>query len=298
MNRRLPPWLKKRLPPGSGLDTVTNLLSELKLTTVCDGAHCPNRAECFQCRTATFMILGERCTRNCRFCAVEPILCKPLPPEADEPQRVAQAAAKLGLKYIVVTSVTRDDLPDGGAEHFANTIRAIKSAIPDAAVEVLTPDFKGNIPALHSVLQADCDVFNHNIETIPRMYPLVRPQANYQQSLNVLNAAAKWIREKNLSEKRFVKSGFMVGLGETNDEVIALMQDLKNALVDIVTIGQYLAPSKEHYPVDRFVEPETFAQWEAVGKEMGFKSVFAGPFVRSSYHAANIASQAAGSGEN
>ena len=294
MSHRLPPWLKIRLTPGSGLDQVTSLLSELKLTTVCDGAHCPNRAECFQKKTATFMILGDHCTRNCRFCAVEPFPSLPMAPEPDEPQRVAQAAARLGLKYVVVTSVTRDDLPDGGANHFAQTIREIKRLLPNSAVEVLTPDFKGNIPALHVVLEAGCEVFNHNIETIARLYPDVRPQANYQQSLDVLSAAADWIKANNLVGKRFVKSGLMVGLGESDDEVVNLMKDLKQAQVDIVTIGQYLAPSKEHFPIARFVEPAVFDRWSEIGKEMGFKSVFAGPFVRSSYHAALITEIAGG----
>lgn len=274
--------------PGNGLDQVTHLLSELKLTTVCDGAHCPNRAECYQKRTATFMILGDHCTRNCRFCAVEPFPGLPMAPEPDEPQRVAQAAARLGLKYVVVTSVTRDDLPDGGAGHFAKTICEIKKLIPNSTVEVLTPDFKGNIPALHLVLEAGCDVFNHNIETISRLYSEVRPQANYQQSLDVLSAAAAWIKENGYLEKRMVKSGLMVGLGESDEEVVCLMEDLKKANVDIVTIGQYLAPSKEHHPVVRYVEPEIFNRWAEIGKQMGFKSVFAGPFVRSSYHAALI----------
>ncbi len=297
MNRRLPPWLKKRLPPGNGLQMVTNLLDELNLTTVCDGAHCPNRAECFQCKTATFMILGNQCTRNCRFCAIEPVT-QILPPDPDQPRRVAQAAARLGLKYVVVTSVTRDDLPDGGAAHFAQTITEIKKLMPETSVEVLTPDFQGNIAALHSVLEADCDVFNHNIETIDRLYSAVRPQANFQQSLNVLQAAAEWFEQKGLSNSRFVKSGFMVGLGETNDEVVELMKTLKRHRVDIVTIGQYLAPSSAHHPVDRYVEPEIFAQWEQIGSTMGFRSVFAGPFVRSSYHAAHVADKAACSAEN
>lgn len=274
--------------PGNGLDQVTHLLSELKLTTVCDGAHCPNRAECYQKKTATFMILGDHCTRNCRFCAVEPFPGLPMAPEPDEPQRVAQAAARLGLKYVVVTSVTRDDLPDGGAGHFAKTICEIKKLIPNSTVEVLTPDFKGNFPALHLVLEAGCDVFNHNIETISRLYSEVRPQANYQQSLDVLSAAAAWIKENGYQEKRMVKSGLMVGLGESDEEVVCLMEDLKKANVDIVTIGQYLAPSKEHHPVVRYVEPEIFNRWAEIGKQMGFKSVFAGPFVRSSYHAALI----------
>lgn len=309
--RRLPPWLKKRLPAGGAVESTANLLSKLNLTTVCDGAHCPNRAECFQCRTATFMILGERCTRNCRFCAIEPVVCPDLP-DPNEPQRVAEAVNVLGLKHVVVTSVTRDDLPDGGADHFARTIRAIKRIRPESTVEVLTPDFKGNRSALECVLEAGCEVFNHNVETIPRLYLDVRPQADFEQSLTVLSNAADWFEKQgfsgspagtlkgnlqdkllgNRSELRYTKSGFMVGLGETDDEVINLLKRLKQARVDIVTIGQYLAPSREHFPVQRYVAPETFAQWETAGRELGFRAIFAGPFVRSSYHAGLIMEQA------
>lgn len=278
--RRLPSWLKRRIPAGAKLHEVTALLAELKLTTVCDGAHCPNRGECYARGTATFMILGERCTRNCRFCAVEPGHLGP--PRADEPAAVAEACRRLGLRYVVITSVTRDDLPDGGAAHFARTIEAVRAAGPDARVEVLTPDFLGDTAAIDTVLAARPDVFNHNVETVPRLYADVRPQADYRRSLEVLAHAGRH------GGDRLTKSGLMVGLGETADEVRQVMADLRGVGCDVLTIGQYLAPSTAHVPVARFVEPAEFDRWRDDGHAMGFAAVAAGPFVRSSYHAEDV----------
>jgi len=278
--RRLPPWLKRRIPAGAKLREVTDLLAALELTTVCDGAHCPNRGECFARGTATFMILGDHCTRNCRFCAVEP--GDPGPPRADEPEAVAEASRRLGLRYVVITSVTRDDLPDGGAAHFARTIAAVRAACEGARVEVLTPDFLGDTDAIDTVLAARPDVFNHNVETIARLYDAVRPQADYRRSLDVLAYAAR------RGEGLVTKSGLMVGLGETPDEVRRAMEDLRGVGCEVLTIGQYLAPSSAHVPVARFVEPAEFDRWRDEGLAMGFAAVAAGPFVRSSYHAEHV----------
>jgi lipoic acid synthetase len=282
--RRLPPWLKRRLPAAGRTGEVRQLLDGLHLATVCDGAHCPNRCECYARGTATFMILGETCTRNCRFCAVDSR--DPGPPRAKEPDDVAEAADRMGLSYVVVTSVTRDDLPDGGASHFAETIRAIRRRLPQARVEVLTPDFQGDEAAIRTVLQAGPDVFNHNVETAPTLYETVRPQADYRQSLGVLAAAKRFAHE--LEKDVFTKSGLMVGLGETRDEITGVLQDLRAAGCDILTVGQYLAPSDAHVPVERFVPPEEFGEIEAEAREMGFRAVAAGPFVRSSYRADEV----------
>jgi lipoic acid synthetase len=282
--RRLPPWLKRRLPAAGRTGQVRELLDGLHLATVCDGAHCPNRCECYARGTATFMILGETCTRNCRFCAVD--LRDPGPPRPEEPADVAEAAERMGLSYVVVTSVTRDDLSDGGAAHFAETIRAIRSRLADARVEVLTPDFRGDRNAIRTVLQAGPDVFNHNVETVPSLYESVRQQANYAQSLDVL-AAAKRIAG-GLEKQTFTKSGLMVGLGETREEIRRVLRDLRSAECDILTVGQYLAPSDAHVRVERFVPPEEFEQIEAEAREMGFQAVAAGPFVRSSYRADEV----------
>ncbi len=264
---------------------MRGLLAELGLNTVCGGAHCPNQGECYAAGTATFMILGDVCTRHCRFCAV-PGTDRPEPPDADEPDKVAQAARRMGLRYVVVTSVTRDDLPDGGADHFARTIRAIRRELPDARVEVLTPDFQGDEASLRTVLDARPDVFNHNVETVPRLYDTVRPQADYRQSLAVLRRAGQ-LAESGPA-RVFTKSGLMVGLGETDEEVRAVLADLRQAGCDIVTIGQYLAPSRDHLPVARFVEPAQFDAYRRQAMEMGFRAVAAGPFVRSSYHAEDV----------
>ncbi len=224
--------------------------------------------------------MGNVCTRNCRFCAIANGKVTSL--DADEPRRVADAAQKMNLKYVVVTSVTRDDIPDGGAAHFAETIRQIREKLPDAGIEVLTPDFLGNRDAIETVLSERPDVFNHNVETVPRLYPLARPQANYQRSLMILNYASK-------HSNSIIKSGFMVGLGETDDEIFSLLRDLKNTGVDVVTIGQYLQPSPEHLPVERFVHPKNFEKYAEFGESvLNFKRVFAGPLVRSSFMASDI----------
>ncbi|MBL7133907.1 MAG: lipoyl synthase [Phycisphaerae bacterium] len=283
--RRLPPWLKKRVPAdGRAAEDVSRLLAELDLATVCREAHCPNQGECFSRGTAAFMILGDRCTRNCRFCAV--LGGDPAPPDADEPQAVAQAAARLALRHVVVTSVTRDDLDDGGAAHFADTIRAVRARLPKAALEVLTPDFQGRSRDVITVLDARPDIFNHNVETVPRLYPAVRPQADFARSLAVLVCAKARARAADM--KLHTKSGLMVGLGETGDEVHEVMQALREAGCDMLTIGQYLAPSDEHVPVARYVEPGEFAAWKVQARQMGFSAVAAGPFVRSSYHAEDL----------
>ncbi len=275
--RRLPDWLKKSIPTGDSIASVQDQITKLGLNTVCRQAMCPNRPECFARGTAAFMILGDTCTRSCGYCGVTN--GQPSLPRADEPETVATAAAELGLGHVVVTSVTRDDLPDGGASIFADTIAAIRSALPDSTVEVLIPDFAGSRESLQTVLTAGPDVLNHNIETAARLYPTVRTQANYHRSMNLLKAASQFD-----GKPIHIKSGFMVGLGETDAEVTALLADLKSVGCEIVTIGQYLAPSADHLPVDRFIPPEQFAAWKAEGRSMGL-TVIAGPFVRSSYMA-------------
>lgn len=274
--RRFPPWLRKRLPREGELAPVRELLRELALNTVCQSAHCPNLCECFARGTATFMILGRSCTRSCGFCAVGHGPGEAVAP--GEPGRVAEAAARLGLRHVVVTSVTRDDLPDGGSGQFAATIRAVRDAC-DASIEVLTPDFLGREDCLDRVLAAGPDVCNHNVETVPRLYPLVRPQAAYERSLRLLARVAE--RGGGI----VAKSGLMVGLGETHEEVMAVMRDLRGANCEAVTIGQYLRPSPAHLPVERFVPPEEFDAYRREAEALGFAAVAAGPFVRSSYHA-------------
>jgi len=256
-------------------DTVRAVLKDLRLETVCGNAHCPNIHECYCRGTATFMLMGRICTRYCRFCAVEG--GTPAQPEVDEPRRIAEAITRMKLRHVVLTSVTRDDLPDGGAAHFAETIYAIRRR-SDAFVEVLTPDFGGQKEAVAAVLDAAPDIFNHNVETVPRLYPTVRPEADYERSLDVLKQGSKRRKIKT-------KSGFMVGLGETDDEIRVLMQDLHKSGVNIITIGQYLQPSEEHLPVKRFVPPEEFDILKQRGREIGIAAVAAGPFVRSSYNA-------------
>ena len=283
----LPAWLKRPIPPAGAARRVSAVLNRLKLPTVCLSAKCPNRPECFARRTATFMILGTHCTRRCRFCAVES--GSPDPIRDDEPEAVAEACLELDLAHVVITSVTRDDLPDGGAGQFARTIAAVRRRLPRATVEVLVPDFRGDMEALKAVLAAGPDVFNHNIETVPRLYPAVRPGADYRRSLAVLARAARWAAASP-DARPITKSGLMLGLGERDEEVLAAMADLRGVSCRILTIGQYLAPSPAHLPVQRFVEPAKFDAWRRRGEAMGFEAVAAGPFVRSSYRAEELLS--------
>jgi len=284
---RLPPWIRVRLGGGAAAQAVNDLIGECGLNTVCSGAQCPNKPECFRQGTAAFMILGDTCTRHCRFCAVK--AGPPLPVDSDEPRRVADAAARLNLRHVVVTSVTRDDLSDGGAGVFAATIRAIRERLPDSRVEVLVPDFLGNRGSLDTVLGARPDVFNHNLETVRRLQGVIRPQADYERSLAVLRYAARWrdgaAGGGGSPSGVMVKSGLMVGLGETDVEVREALLDLRAAGCGLVTIGQYLAPSQGHFPVARYVPPEGFAEYARWAREAGFAGVASGPLVRSSYHA-------------
>lgn len=285
--RRFPPWLKKRIPAGAEAATgaeVSRMLRELGLNTVCSGAHCPNMAECFGCGTATFLIMGPSCTRACRFCAIDGR--PPAPLREDEPEAVAEAAARLGLQHVVMTSVTRDDLADGGAGHFARTVEAVRRRLPEAAIEVLTPDFLGDTSAIDVVVASGPQVFNHNIETVPRLYPEVRPEADYWRSLDVLRRAKEESRRRGLETR--TKSGLMVGLGEERGEILGVFKDLLSAGCDILTIGQYLAPSADHVPVERFVAPEEFEELGHEAEAMGFAAVASGPFVRSSYNAGRL----------
>lgn len=279
-NLKKPSWLKKRLPPFQDLHKVKTILERGSLHTVCEEARCPNLGECFAQGTATFLILGEVCTRNCAFCAVRH--GSPATPAEDEPKRIAGAVVEMGLHYVVVTSVTRDDLPDGGASLFAGTIRAIREQDQRIRVEVLIPDFMGDLAALETVLHASPDVLNHNIETIRRLYSEVRPQANYERSLNLLK------KSKELYRDIHTKSGFMLGLGETQQEVVGLMEDLRGAECDLLTIGQYLQPRSDRLPVARFVPPEEFDAYKKIGERMRFKTVASGPFVRSSFQASEM----------
>lgn len=273
-----PPWLKVKAPGGPNYRDLTQLMRKSGLHTVCEEAHCPNIGECWEHRTATFMLLGAICTRGCRFCAVTK--GRPQGLDWDEPERCARAVQALGLRHAVITSVNRDDLPDGGAVIFALLIRRIREYSPGCGIEVLTPDFEGNMAAVGTIVEAGPDIHNHNIETVPRLYPRVRPKARYAQSLEVLRRAKAWAPPGMMT-----KSGLMVGLGETIDEVVQVLRDLRAVEVDIVTIGQYLRPSPWHLPIQRYVRPEEFAELKRIGLEMGFKHVESGPLVRSSYHA-------------
>jgi lipoic acid synthetase len=274
--RRLPAWLKRRLPHGNGNFFTQELLRELRLETVCENARCPNRPECYARRTATFMILGNVCTRPCGFCAVSK--GRPDELEADEPERVAEAAHRLGLRHVVITSVTRDDLPDGGADHFARCIVAVRRRT-GAAVEVLTPDFLGDLAAVDRVLEATPEVYNHNMETVPRLYKKVRGRASYRRSLDVL------AHVKRRAPQVVTKSGLMLGLGETTEELLEVLADLREAGCDTLTLGQYLAPTLKHVAVARYVSPAEFDALAVLARSLGFDKVVAGPFVRSSYHA-------------
>ena len=282
-SKRLPPWLKRELPKGNFGNFTAGLLDELKLETVCDNAKCPNRMECYSQKTATFMILGNVCTRPCGFCSVS--RGKPERLEDDEPTRVAEAAARLGLKHVVITSVTRDDLPDGGADHFYQTILAVRERT-GATIEVLTPDFVMHKEALERVVAAQPEVFNHNMETVPRLYKRVRgPKSDYRWTLDLL----KRIKELNPSIK--TKSGLMLGLGETREELLDCLADLRAVDCDFLTLGQYLQPGPRYLPVVRYVPPAEFDELGAVAKQLGFSKVASGPFVRSSYHAKEMADE-------
>lgn len=274
--RRLPSWLKRRLPRGNGNFFTQELLRELRLETVCENARCPNRPECYSRRTATFMILGNVCTRPCGFCSVAK--GRPDDLEDDEPARVAEAAHRLGLRHVVITSVTRDDLPDGGADHFRRCILAVRERT-GAVVEVLTPDFLGDLAAVDRVLEANPEVFNHNMETVPRLYKKVRGRASYRRSLDLL------AHVKRRSSKTVTKSGLMLGIGETTEELFDVLADLRSVSCDALTLGQYLAPTLKHIPVARYVPPEEFDELAVRARSLGFLKVVAGPFVRSSYHA-------------
>jgi len=278
--KRLAPWLRKKLPPQGTVEEVRGLVDGLDLHTVCQSARCPNLNECWSRKAATFMIMGDICTRTCRFCTVPK--GKPLALDPREPEHVAEAAAKLGLRHVVVTSVDRDELPDQGAGHFAATIRAIRARLPESVIEVLTPDFRGEADCVDIVSDAGPDIFNHNIETVPSLYKRVRPGAQYQRSLDLL------ARVKERHPTQFTKSGLMLGLGESKDELDRVMGDLRGVGVDILTLGQYLRPSLAQLPVERFVPPEEFDELGALGREHGFLAVASAPFVRSSYNAEEV----------
>ncbi len=278
---RLPEWLRVRLPTTDTFAHTRSLLMELKLHTVCESAKCPNHWECWSKGTATFMIAGERCTRACGFCAVA--TAKPLALEGDEPSRVAEAVKRMRLNHVVITAVARDDLADGGAEHFRQTIEAVRAANPGIVIEVLTPDFNDRDESIDAVLSADPQIFNHNLETVRRLTPRVRHRATYNRSLSVL-AKVKAKRGDAL----YTKSGLMLGLGETEEELFESMKDLRRAGCDILTLGQYLQPTLKHLPVSEFVPPMKFAAYQRAGEQMGFAHVASGPMVRSSYHAGDF----------
>jgi len=279
LDTRRPDWLRVRLPGGPNYQELKGLMRNLDLHTVCEEAHCPNIGECWEARTATFMILGDTCTRACGFCAVK--TGRPLTLDLGEPVRVAEAIERMGLRHAVITSVNRDELEDGGAGIFAGTIRQVRKRSPECSIEVLIPDFMGSEAALAKVMRARPDILNHNIETVPRLYPQVRPKARYPRSLEVLQ------RAKRLDATVFTKSGIMLGLGEEREEVLKVFRDLRAHDVEILTVGQYLRPSLNHLPIVRYVTPEEFADLKREALSMGFRHVESGPLVRSSYHAAS-----------
>lgn len=273
----LPYWLKKPIPKSKNISKIRRILGNSTIHTVCESALCPNIGECFSKKTVTFMILGNICTRNCRFCVVNK--GQALLPDINEPKNIALAAKKLDLDYIVITSVTRDDLPDGGASQFALTIIEIRKLLPNARIEVLIPDFSGNINSLAKIVGLSPNIVNHNMETVKRLYPKIRPAAHYERSLSLLKSA------KMIKNTLYTKSGIMVGLGEARQEVVELMHDLRDASCDFITIGQYLQPSKDQVEVFEFINPSIFEEYKNLGKGLGFKGIFSGPFVRSSYQA-------------
>jgi lipoic acid synthetase len=270
-----PAWLKVKLPSGDNYNNVKNLMRRQKLHTVCEEARCPNMAECWNNRSATFMILGDTCTRSCGFCNVKVGMPNKL--DLDEPRRVADSVRELKLRHVVITSVNRDELKDGGASIFAETIQLIREEMPETTIEILIPDFRGVEEAFYTIMKNAPDILNHNLETVSRLYPVVRPQAKYSRSLNLI----RWFKDRYLR----TKSGIMVGIGEKPDEVLGLMNNLVEYGCDILTIGQYLQPTKNHLPVDRFVTPQEFNMYKEEGLKMGFKIVESSPLVRSSYHA-------------
>jgi lipoic acid synthetase len=272
---RKPAWLKVRIPGGANYHHVRSIIDEHRLHTVCESAHCPNMGECWDRGTATFMILGDVCTRSCGFCNV--LTGRPESVDENEPERVAEAASKMALRHVVITSVDRDDLPDGGASIWVRTVEAVRMARPEATVEILIPDFQGETELIDRVLASRPDILNHNIETVPRLYRAVRPQAKYEWSMGLLRRSA--------DSGLLTKSGMMVGLGERREELESILRDWRSVGVNIVTIGQYLQPSRNHLPVHRFVSPEEFDDYRAMGLELGFDAVESGPLVRSSYHA-------------
>jgi len=278
VNSRLPEWLKKRVSSPETVQLVDSMVRDAKLHTVCESARCPNIGECWSKKTATFMILGDICTRSCGFCAIK--VGKPTHLDTDEPRRVAETAKQMRLRHVVVTSVARDDLPDEGSGIFADTIRALHEQIPGIIVEVLTPDFKGKRWCIKRVVDAHPEIYNHNIETVERLSPTVRPQAKYERTLDLLRTV------KKMDNTIHTKSGMMLGLGETHEEIVQTLCDLRYAGVEAVTIGQYLRPTTtQHLPVVEYVHPDRFAEYERIGEEMGFLFVASGPFVRSSYNA-------------
>lgn len=274
----LPSWLIKRIPKNKHIKEIRSLIGN-SVHTVCESAKCPNIGECYSCGTVTFMILGDICTRSCRFCGVKQ--GNPSRPDPDEPANVAKAAKNLGLKYVVVTSVTRDDLPDGGASYFSKTINDLRSTIPGITVEVLIPDLRGSIDHLNKVIDSRPDVLNHNVEMVPRLYKMIRPSSDYKRSIDLLK------NSKSIDPKITTKSGFMLGLGETQQEVEILLKELKNTGCDIVTIGQYISPSQNSFKVVEYLKPEKFEEYKNFGLSIGIKKVISGPFVRSSYLAGN-----------
>lgn len=277
MNRTLPPWLSKKIPNPQTVREVEQMMRDQKLHTVCESARCPNLGECWSKKTATFMILGDICTRSCGFCAIK--VGRPSAVDPDEPKRVAETAKAMRLRHVVVTSVARDELEDEGAGQFAVTIHALREAIPNVIIEVLTPDFKGKRWCIKIVADAKPDIYNHNIETVERLTPQVRVGARYHRTLELLQYV------KHADPSIYTKSGLMLGLGETREEVIQTLRDLRNAGVDAVTIGQYLRPTMRHLAVQEYIRPEVFAEYERIGMEMGFLFVASGPFIRSSYNA-------------
>jgi lipoyl synthase len=277
---RIPEWLRLRLPTTDTFAQTRNLLEDLRLHTVCESAKCPNHWECWSKGTATFMIAGDRCTRACGFCAVT--TAKPFALEVDEPERVAEATRRMKLRHVVITAVARDDLKDGGAEHFRRTLEAVRTANPGIVVEVLVPDFNDDDAAIETVLRGEPEIFNHNLETVRRLTPRVRSRATYERSLSVLRKA------KKLRPDIYTKSGLMLGLGETESELFTTLDDLRNAECDILTLGQYLQPTLKHLPVVEFIAPLKFEEYGVRARELGFAHVASGPMVRSSYHAEEV----------